>query len=506
MFKSFEIKKQAPDLNWQFYKMKLRMRFLSLFALLLGSTVFAQNTIQTAIDVFASDPNFSNASISFMAVDCSTGQTIASKNPNLSLSPASTTKLWSTATAYQLLGKDYAPTTRIYIDGTVKDSILDGNLWVRGGGDIALGSRYYNGDGIEDAFLRAWCDTLKKKGIKQIKGAIIADGSEFGYEGAPDGWAWGDMGNYYGAAASGLPIYDNMLRYYFSTSKTAGAATSFLRTFPVVPGMTFHNYIASGGNGDNSYIYGAPYSLDRFGSGTLECGSSKFMVKGSLPDPEMTFAQEFSRVLKEKGIKVSDSCSTVRRMTYVAAHNRYSTKTLLHTHTGKTLNSVAWWTNMKSVNTFAEEILCWVGYGTSGDGSIENSLSKEMDFWSSKISTSGLYLKDGSGLSRANAISANHFCQMLKFMTTGKEFEHFYATLPVAGVSGTLSDVCENQAGEKRVHAKSGTMKRIKSYAGYVETKSGKRIAFAIIINNYNCSNEATLDRIEKVMNAMALY
>ena len=49
-------------------------------------------------------------------------------------------------------------------------------------------------------------------------------------------------------------------------------------------------------------------------------------------------------------------------------------------------------------------------------------------------------------------------------------------------------------------------MKRIKSYAGYVETKSGKRIAFAIIINNYNCSNEATLDRIEKVMNAMALY
>ncbi len=485
--------------------MKLKLCFLSAFVIFTG-TIFAQNTIQTAIDVFASDPSFANASISFMAVDCSTGTTLASKNPNLALPPASTTKLWSTATAYQLLGKDYTPTTRLYIDGTIKDSVLNGNLWVRGGGDIALGSRYYNGDGIEDTFLRSWCDTLKKRGIKQITGAIIADGSEFGYEGAPDGWAWGDLGNYYGAAASGLPIYDNMLRYYFATSKTAGAATSFLRTFPTVPGLSFHNYVTSGGNGDNSYIYGAPYSLDRFGTGTLECGNSKFMVKGSLPDPELTFAQEFMRVLKEKGFKISDSCATVRNMASMAAHNRYAGKTLLYTHTGKPLNSVAWWTNMKSVNTFAEEILCWVGYGTNGDGSIENSLSKEYNFWSSKINTSGLYLKDGSGLSRANAISANHFCQMLKYMTTGRDFEHFYATLPVAGVSGTLSDVCENQAGEKRVHAKSGTMKRIKSYAGYVETKSGKRLAFAIIINNYNCSNEATLDRIEKVMNAMALY
>ncbi len=476
------------------------------FVLLSITEVHAQNSVQTAIDVFASDPNFANASISFMAMDVSNGQVVASKNPNTSLSPASTTKLWATATAYQLLGKDYAPKTRIYIDGTIKDSTLNGNLWIRGGGDIALGSRYYNGDGLEDTFLRNWADTLKAKGINKITGAIIADGSEFGYEGAPDGWNWGDMGNYYGAAGSGIPIYDNMLRYYFSTGKVAGSTTTFTHTFPVVPGLKYHNYVTSGGNGDNSYIYGAPYSLDRFGTGTLEAGVSRFMVKGSLPDPELTFAQEFSRVLKAKGIAVSDSCAVARNLAPMAAHNRYATKTLLYTYVGKPLNSVAWWTNMKSVNTFAEEILCWVGYGTTGNGSIDNSIAKLDEYWKSKINTSGLYIKDGSGLSRSNAISANHFCQMLKFMTTSKDYEHFYATLPVAGVSGTLSDVCENQPGEGRVHAKSGTMKRIKSYAGYVETKSGKKLCFAIIINNYNCSNEATLERIEKVMNAMALY
>jgi D-alanyl-D-alanine carboxypeptidase/D-alanyl-D-alanine-endopeptidase (penicillin-binding protein 4) len=493
-------------INWELYIMTRIHRFISILLLFICTSANGQNTIQSAVDLFSVDPNFANASISFMAMDCSTGQIIASKNPDLSLPPASTTKLWSTATAYQLLGKDYAPKTRIYIDGIITDSVLNGNLWIRGGGDIALGSRYYNGDGIEDTFLRSWSDSLKMKGIKKITGAIIADGSEFGYEGAPDGWAWGDMGNYYGAAGSGLPIYDNMLRYYFATGKTAGSSTTFLRTFPVVPGLTYHNYVSTGGSGDNSYIYGAPYSLDRFGTGTLQAGSSKFMVKGSLPDPELTFAQEFSRVLKEKGFLVSDSCVGVRSLVPMAAYNRYAAMTLLHTHVGKTLNSVAWWTNMKSVNTFAEEILCWVGYGSNGNGSIENSLDKEMDYWKTRINTSGLYLKDGSGLSRSNAISAQHFCNMLKYMTTSKEFDAFYGTLAVAGVSGTLSDVCLNQAGEKRVHAKSGTMKRIKSYAGYVETKSGKKLCFAIIVNNYNCSNETTLERIEKVMNAMALY
>jgi D-alanyl-D-alanine carboxypeptidase/D-alanyl-D-alanine-endopeptidase (penicillin-binding protein 4) len=91
-------------------------------------------------------------------------------------------------------------------------------------------------------------------------------------------------------------------------------------------------------------------------------------------------------------------------------------------------------------------------------------------------------------------------------MTTAKEFQTFYNTLPVAGVSGTLSTVCKNQPGENRVHAKSGTMNRIKSYAGYVESTSGRRIAFAIIVTNFSCSNDVTLAKIEKVMNTLSTY
>lgn len=475
--------------------------------LLTANLALSQNAVQTAVDAFAADPVFAHANVGFLAVDVATGEIVASKNPATCLSPASTVKLFSTATAFQVLGKDYAPKTRIYIDGTLTNGTVNGNLWIRGGGDVSIGSRYYNADGLEDTILKLWADTLLKMGISQINGSIIADASEFGYQGVPDGWNWADMGNYYGAGPSGLPIYDNMLRYVFRTGNAAGAKTHLVETIPKVEGFSFHNYISTGGSGDNSYIYGAPYSLDRFGTGTLEAKEPRFVVKGSLPDPELQFAVQFQHILRLKGIGVRDSVKAARQLPHQSPSVRYSPMKLLLEHKGKTVGSIAWWTNMKSVNLFAEELLCWVGYASNGDGSTDNSVNKLEQYWTGKIPVSGMFIKDGSGLSRANAISPQHFCDLLKYMaTTSKNFDAFYGTLPVAGVSGTLSSVCKNQPGEGKIHAKSGTMNKIKSYCGYAETKGGKRLAFAIIVNNYDCTSSSVVDRMEKVFNAMAVY
>lgn len=486
----------------------LHRTLILLLALLFSGVGHTQNTVQAALDAFAADPVFANASIGFLAIDVATGDVIGSNNAATCLSPASTVKLFSTATAFQVLGKEYTPKTRIYIDGTLDaKGVVNGNLWIRGGGDVSIGSRYYNGEGTEDTLLKIWADTLAKMGIKQITGAIVTDASEFGYQGVPDGWNWADMGNYYGAGPSGLPIYDNMLRYVFQSGNAPGTKTVLLETIPAIPGFSFHNYISSGGSGDNSYIYGSPYSMDRFGTGTLETKLSRFVVKGSLPDPELQFAQEMLRLLKARGIVVKDSVKTVRQMAWQSPSTRYPSMKLMLEHKGKNLGSIAWWTNMKSVNLFAESVLCWVGYASNGNGSTDNSVEKLEQYWTGKIPVSGMFIKDGSGLSRSNAISPQHFCDLLKYMaTTSKNFDVFYGTLPVAGISGTLSSVCKNQAGEGKIHAKSGTMNRIKSYCGYVETKSGKRLAFSFIVNNYNCTASAVVDRMEKVFNAMAGY
>lgn len=179
--------------------MKIVSSFLIL-SLLTINFVFGQNKVQTAIDQFAASSDLKSASISFNVIDLSTGTTVASYDPNRGIPTASTAKLFSTATALEVLGENYRPETRVYTDGILDSSgILAGNIWIRGGGDPSLGSKYFCDKGHERDFLRAWADSLKKKGITQIQGGIIADASEFGYNGAPDGWNWVDMGNYYGA-------------------------------------------------------------------------------------------------------------------------------------------------------------------------------------------------------------------------------------------------------------------------------------------------------------------
>lgn len=483
-------------------------RFLVIIYCFIGfQSFFAQNSVQNAVNSFAASPEFENAGISFMALDLTSGEQIAAHNSDLSLASASTAKLFSTASAIELLGPEYQPETRIYIDGTIeKDGNLKGNIWIRGGGDISLGSKYFNEEGHEKDFLLKWVDTLKKMGIKSVTGAIYADGSEFGYEGVPDGWSWNDMGNYYGAGPSGICLFDNMLRMDFKTG-AAGTKTQLLSTFPSVPNLTFHNYITSENvSGDNSYIFGAPFSLDRFGTGSLPVNLAHFEVKGSLPDPEFQLAYELYQQLDAGGVKVSEGAKSVRQLD-MQLKNRYQTGyKLIYTYKGVKIKDIATQTNMKSINLFAEGLVCLIGYKMGGFGSTEEGIRQIEKYWNSKFSFSGLYLKDGSGLSRSNGISAQHYCDLLKAMSISKNHQVFFSTLPVAGKSGTLTGLCKDQPGQGRVVAKSGTMSRIKSYSGYINSKSGKKIAFAITVSNFNCSSSAVVTKMEKILNTLAVF
>jgi len=487
---------------------KILIYFL-IFTISAFQIIIGQNNVQNALTAFQKKSAFSNASISFCAIDMEKDSLIAELNPQLSLPPASITKLFSTATAFEILGGNYKPSTRIYFEGQIDpNGILQGNIWIRGGGDASLGSKYYTKEGAESDFLKKWADTLSKLGLKGINGAIIGDASEFGYAGVPDGWSWSDMGNYYGAGPSGLVIYDNMIRFNFKTGSFAGAKTELISSFPSVQGFQFHNYITSSKkNSDNSFIFGAPYSLDRFGTGTLPINSKAFTVKGSLPDPELQVAVEFEKILAERGINSLQKAKTVRQNDNCTLVHKYGKDfQLVYTHMGESVKSLAFHTNMKSVNLFAEELLCLTGYKLTGDGSTENALIQTEKYWKSKINLNGFYLKDGSGLSRSNAISAKHFCDLLTAMSKSVNYLDFKSTLPIAGVCGTLTDVCSNQLGQGRVVAKSGTMNRIKAYSGYVDSISGKKIAFAIIVNNFNCSSNEVVQEMEKIFNAMANY
>jgi len=468
---------------------------------------FGQNTVQVAVNQVAKSQEMTGATFSFCAIDLATGNEIAANNASLSIPTASTAKLFSTATAIEVLGADFRPETRIYIEGPIsKDGKLDGNIWIRGGGDMTLGSRFFNEDGHERDFLNAWVDTLKKLGIKSITGSIIADGSEFGYAGIPDGWSWNDMGNYYGAGPSGICVFDNAIRFSFKTG-AAGTATEIISMSPNVPDMTLHNYVKSAAiDDDQSYIFGAPYSMDRFATGSLPAGRASFEVKGSVPDPEIQLAYELATALKNAGINITKGYKGVRRDDLLQLSKYGTGFTLAFTHKGQRVKDIATLTNMRSINLFAEGLLCLVGYKLSGKGSTEEGLKQLEKYWASKVSFTGLFLKDASGLSRSNGISAAHFCTLLKAMNSSKNSALYISTLPIAGKTGTLTGLCKGQAGEGRIVAKSGTMSRIKSFAGYINSKSGKKIAFAITINNFNGSSSQATSKIEQILNVLAVY
>ena len=464
------------------------------------------NNVERAIKSFVRSSGLENAAISFQAIDLSNNSIITSYNPTMALPPASITKLFSTATALELVGPGYQPKTRLYIDGDIDSlGVLHGNIWVRGGGDPSLGSRFFNSKEDQRSFIEQWRNKFLELGIKHVRGGVVADASDFGYEGAPEGWTWGDLGNYYGSGPSGLVLFDNTTFLQFETGRSVGDSTKLVCMNPHVEGLKLRNEVtASSNQRDNSYVFGAPFSWDRFIKGTLPFKQESFEVKASVPDPERLMAQELQYELAQD-FSFEFPPRTVRMNFSNFDVIDYSNKILIHEEHGKTLQTIASITNMKSVNLFAEQLLCLVGYHKNGRGTTTEGIKIAQSYWGSRLS-SGFVISDGSGLSRKNAFSANHFVELLQFMSSSTNYEDFKRTLPVAGKTGTLSNVCRDQKASGRIYAKSGTMSRIKAYSGYVDTYSGKTLAFAIIVNNHTISNYQLVKKMEPVFNAMAVY
>lgn len=485
---------------------------ISLITVFLSFFVFgafgADSELQKAIDNFANKPDLKQASISFLAVDLSNNQVVAQYDPKRLLSPASTTKLWSTAAALELLGSEYKPKTELFYTGNLENAVLNGSILIKGYGDASLGSTHFGSRENMRQFLNSWADSVWNLGIRKITGYVVADASSMGYFGVPDGWSWSDMGNYYGAFPSGLTLFDNMMELFFNTSSKVGGATTIQKTNPHISNFQIQNYVlADAVNSDNAYVFGAPYSNYAFVTGSLPLNKTAFIVKAAIQNPEWLFAYEFHTALTLKGIEIATiplaNGSAEPQEQGIFKQIKSEKQVLILTQHGPSLQRFAEIINFKSVNLFAEILPCWIALEKNGLGYHRAGMKLIQDFWSTKVDIAASRINDASGLSRTNAISAQNFVDMLGYMHKSNN-KFFELTLPVAGESGTLKALCKGQAGQGRIKAKSGTMSKVKSYAGYVNTKSGKKLAFAIIVNNHANSSSSLKTQIETVLNAMA--
>jgi D-alanyl-D-alanine carboxypeptidase/D-alanyl-D-alanine-endopeptidase (penicillin-binding protein 4) len=481
--------------------------FLSLKSQAQKKTAIPADKLAASVQQFAADPALKAASVGFCISEAGSGKLLYDYHSGTSLIPASTFKIVTTGAALGLLGEDFRFRTILEYDGNIdKDGTLSGNIYLRGGGDPTLGYARVKGALSLDSLISFFSEAIAAKGIRHIAGNIIADGSYFEEDLVPDSWAWNDMGNYYGAGASGLNAHENMYELYVQPGTAVDSPVKLGETDPPIPGLIFQsNELLTGeaGSGDNSCIFGEPYSFSRKIKGTVPTGRKNFKVKGSLPDPPAFLAATLAETLKKAGIGGSYQGVNLRLLKDKTLSDTAS-RTRITTLYSPPLKDIVYQTNLKSINLYAECMLRQCGRQKYGTGSTKVGVRTVTAFWKEKgLDTLGLFMQDGSGLSHYDAISAAQLMQILNLIGKQPYFEAFYNSLPVAGESGAMAPMGKGSVIAGRMHAKSGHMDRVRSYAGYIKARDGRLLSFALIVNNYACSSEEIKRKIEQLLIAI---
>lgn len=459
-----------------------------IFSLLL-TTLFA--TAKDPVNDFVNDPLLKNANISLLIRDVATGKPLYDHRSNHSVVPASTMKIVTTATALELLGPNFRFETKLEISGEItEDGVLNGDLYIVGGGDPTLGSNFLG----QRYFVKNWADIIKKAGIKSINGSIVTDESIFDLEGINARWIWEDIGNYYAAGVYGISYMDNTLRVYMSSGEV-GSQPKIIKTNPEVPGLIFENHLRSTRIGkDSAYFHGVPRVNYRTVFGEIPANKKEFISKSDIPNPALLLAQQLHEQLMESGV-------TISYPPHQEADMNKERKTI-HTAYSPPLSRIVKEINVTSNNHYTEHLFRYLGLQKTRPATNIAAMQVIRSFWKEKgLPVEQLFMYDGSGLSPSNAVSANFYVELLTYMKNkSANSSVFYDSLPICGENGTVAFILKDTPLQGKVHAKSGSINRVRCYAGYIENK-GKTYAFAIMVNDYYTTKPKTvIKKIEEFL------
>ncbi|MFW5872855.1 MAG: D-alanyl-D-alanine carboxypeptidase/D-alanyl-D-alanine-endopeptidase [bacterium] len=429
----------------------------------------------------------------FYALNLDENIIVADHNGKAMLTPASIQKLITTGMALLTTGGEFRYQSKLEHDGFIRNDTLFGNIYVTGSGDPTFGSENFDSTGpgyIFETYLRV----LQENNVKYIQGSVIGDAATFDSVLFPyNAWDNKDYGNYYGSGTSGLNFHENYYTVYFKPGKKIGDPASVLHVSPEVPGMELLNQVttAGKGTGDNVYIYGEPYDNERKLTGTVPLGRDSFPVKGSLPDPAYTCVWHIQKFLLKNDVEITGKPIRI----FKTDTGRY----LLYSHYSPFMKEIIKETNFNSNNMFAESLLKTVSAYEEGRGTYLAST----DLIKKKSFISGT-LWDGSGLSRDNKFSTLEMVNFLKFMYEQPVFQDYYNSIPRACVEGTLKNYFCDPVLQDNLRAKSGSMRGVRCYAGYMKNRTGNNIAFCIMMNDFKVSSYTIYKEIENLL--VSLY
>ena len=421
-------------------------------------------------------------------------ETLFELNPGRMFVPASTAKLVALGAAVHAVGWDYRYETVVRATGPIADGILQGDLVVTGSGDPSIGGR-------AGRDLSAFVDVLKTAGIRRIEGRIVGDDDALEEPRPQLAWAWDDLGYPTGALFGALNLGENRMEVIVGPGPGAGEPATLLQ--PYAWGRPMRNRATTGPAGSTQLLWpeqrpGEPLSV----AGSIPAGAPPARLSVSVGNPTLWFANALRGALIAGGIEVRGEAYDIDELALEPARGGG----VVYTHVSPPLAELAQPMLKDSINLYGEAALrlsTRSGAFPTNDAALEG-LRATLTEWG--VMTDAWQVIDGSGLSRRNTVAPEMLIAVLRRMYDPSGRSPWMTALPVAAQDGTLAARMTGTAAAGNVRAKTGTMSNIRALAGYVRTRDGETLAFAVIVNNFEGTGAMAIQAIDRIAVALANF
>jgi len=418
--------------------------------------------------------------------------------------PASTLKLVTTAACFDRFGPQWRIRTYVGRIPAAAGGQAKWDLAVIGGGDPNFSGRFFGSDPV-GAF-RRWADVLKARGVTAV-GRIVLDDTLFDDVLQHPHWPPDQRAEWYEAPTSALSLNDNCVDIHVAPGKVGEPAT--VRLEPA------SGYVAVDGTiltvadrKDHAFTIERIPEAAAGAAMRLKVGG-KFYVQApeaveyrTVVNPTMFFGAALAETLRAEGITVAGPIARERLADKDGKARSDFVCDVIHASRLDQTVAVA---NKRSQGMYAECLLKILGaFGAlarqspSGDGGtpkVETPLAPRQGSWPAGaaeamrwmaergIPTDGCVMDDGSGLSKENRLTAIAVTELLAVMYQ-RHGDAFVETLSVAGQDGSLAKRLRNTPADGRVFGKTGYVFGTSALSGYVRTRSGRTIAFSLLMND----------------------
>ncbi len=454
---------------------------------LLSAAAGPGSDLPAKLEALVTQPRFAGATWGVKVVSLDSGRTLFEHGPDRRMSPASNSKLYTGALALDQLGGDYRISTPLLATAKPDQAgVLAGDLIVSGRGDPSWNHRV----GKKDFWtsFEPIVAALQRAGVKRITGDIIADATWLRHPPQGASWSTDDMDFEYGAEVSAVTLADNYIDLRIMPATAAGQPCA-LEVLQPLSGLTFDNRTTTGpaGSGREIRVQRLPGENTVHLFGSLPLGGKEELTEAPVPDPAAWFARALHEALAKAGIAVGGRARSLRWPAAPAAGG-----VLLGEISSAPLRDLVAGFMLPSQNLETDLIFAHLGERRRTAATPAWLRSDELavtvlDEFVARLGvpTGNMLFDEGSGLSRNNLTTATATISLLQAMAKHREAAGFLASLPIAGVSGSLEKRMRGTPAEGNVRAKTGTLRFAASLSGYVTTAAGEKLAFSAMLNRY---------------------